>query len=226
MTEPRNHYTTEEEGDWMVLRQPVQHPDWLDCASRNRTLAGGWKYAMERGGEVALRTELPAGERNGHVARALEWMELDAVPIDDDPSNVAAIREMAAEAGHNLPVEIRAGASGAEMVAAVAKGKHDSPACKRAASLLLLRASGSVAVARGYLHEGEAGFLVRWPHQPAAEEVTGAMDALWLSCQEFGREISVLGDESAAVAYLAVSTHPVSDEQQGDLQYEAACNGR
>lgn len=77
---------------------------------------------------------------------------------------------------------------------------------REALALLLLRASGSVRVARGYLLENRAGFAARIPGAAGEEGIVAAFEALAVCCRHFAKSISVLQNEEATKAYLAFST--------------------
>jgi hypothetical protein len=225
------------ERDWIVFRVAVEGEDRLGRAVENRILSGGWKYALEgMADKLVLRTELPASARNGLVPEELDRLRMHTGSESGGENLLAEANRQLEELGYecrerdgrlSVPlegwnVEAAVTTSGAGFHARIAAGKHKTEASLRAAALLLLRAGACASLARGYLHleagSAEAGFLVRYEHFPSAAEMEDALGALFFCCREFGKEVSVLGDERAAAAYLAASANRTNHPEKGELQ--------
>ncbi len=85
------------------------------------------------------------------------------------------------------------------------------PVCRDALSLLLLRASGLLRMARGAVHTCDGAFAVRFEvvfdSPPCAPELAHGLSALSVACGLHGREVEVLQtDERIAAAYLKAGT--------------------
>ena len=118
---------------------------------------------------------------------------------------------------HSMRAELTTSdAGGLNLTITVAAGRHQSENTRRVAAMLLLRASGHLRMAAGYLinvgEQSRAGFIVRLEAGFSAAMLGHALAALEVACRHFAKEVSVLGDERAAMAYLALGSERTTEE--------------
>jgi hypothetical protein len=155
--------------------------------------------------DQALRPPVPASGETAPLAelcRNLGWKHRQR-----ETGQIVVDLEVASSF-YQAVLESSAGGSGTRIRAEVARHEALSESSERALARLLLSSNGSVRLIRGIGEEqsdaAAVHFEIRFGREPSAGELDHALLALATACDQRGREMKALGDETLARTYLAV----------------------
>jgi hypothetical protein len=219
--------TRSAEGEWTVLRAAVTGaPSALEMAESNYTLRGGWKHVVEHRHETAaLRHDSLSGAgpesddvdfgamldgASGTESAPAHWLDEMAAVIEEAGWTTYRRDDRLAVPVDGYTAEAAPDSDGFSVFTMqVCQGRHRSRGSRKAAALLLLRAGGAVRMASGFLAGERAGFMARVPPAAGSDGIGDALAALTHCARYYAKEVSALGDERAAAAYLALGANPI-----------------
>ena len=228
---PVSTLTRIQEGDWVVSRAEADPDACIRLAEANYRQEGNWKYVLEGpDDQLSLRLdELREQEEQDRSSKPIAAVghslaPIDATRLENMKLHLEALGYQCNSRADRIIVDLEQWH--AEVAPEVDGGwlasvSFPAPAgengkCREAVGLLLLRASGSVRIARGYLAEKSAGFAARFDAACSEEVMTASLNALATCCRYFAKSVSVLRNEEAAKAYLALNAISHSDRQKGN----------
>jgi len=209
------------EGDWVVSRLEANPDSYIRLAEANDFLEGNWKYVLE-GPEDRLSLRLDE--------LSDEEVTQDASPtLGDLKRRIESLGFRCGTRSDRIVVdlehwhaEILPDAQGAWLsMVSILVPESGNARSREALALLMLRASGAMRMARGFLAGQSAGFAVRLPAACSEDAITASLDGLAACCRVFARSVSVLQSERAAAGYLALDSKPStsrSSSQKGDYE--------
>lgn len=206
------------EGDWFVSRSEALAHSPIRLAEANRSLESNWKHVLE-GPQDRPSMRLDEVQEEGiPQAQDTAWT------LEDLKSRIENLGfrcnhrsdRIAVDIGQWQAAIVPDGPASWSAIVSMPIAESAISSVREALALLMLRASGTVRVARGFLAGSDAGFMARFATACPEEAIAAGLDALSVCCRHFAKSVSVLQNEEAAKAYLAFHTGLSSESQKGD----------